>query len=72
MTREEFKDAAMKILSNQYISLFTKDGDDWELFDSNDIEDFYISEHDDCDEEISTMPLDDFLDELYEVINNGT
>lgn len=68
MTREEFKDAVLNILSNQYLSLFTKDGDDWKQFDSDNIEDFYISEHDDYDEEISAMPLNEFLDELYEVI----
>lgn len=68
MTREEFKNVALNILSNQYLSLFTKDGDDWKQFDSDNIEDFYISEHDDYDEEVSAMPLDEFLDELYEVI----
>ena len=68
MTREEFKNLATNILFNQYLSLFTKDGDDWKQFDSDNINDFYVSEHDDYDEEVSAMPLDEFLDELYEVI----
>lgn len=63
MTREEFKDAAMDMLLN-------KEFDSWtSLFDSNNIDDYKIAQYDGEDGIImSDIPLDEFLDKLYEVI----
>ena len=69
MTKEEFKHVAMTVLSNQYVSLFIKGGVDWKEFNSNDIEDYFISECDEYGEEVSSMQLSNFLDKLYEAIN---
>lgn len=65
MTREEFKDTVMNILLNE------KFGDFAMLFDAEDIERYKIVQYDESDyDEEASMPLDEFLDELYEVINN--
>lgn len=64
MTREEFKDAVMNILLHEKIGILR-------LFETDDIERYHIVQYDEAvyDEEAS-MPLDEFLDELYEVIKN--
>lgn len=63
MTREEFKDAVTDMLLN-------KEFDNWtNLFDSNNIDDYKIAQYDSEDGIImSDIPLDEFLDKLYEVI----
>ena len=64
MTREEFKDVVTDMLLN-------KEFDNWtNLFDSNNIDDYKIAQYDSEDGIImSDIPLDEFLDELYEDIN---
>jgi hypothetical protein len=63
MTREEFKDTAMNILLNEEFGGWT------ELFDSNNINDYKVAQYDEEDDIVmSNIPLNDFLDELYEVI----
>lgn len=65
MTREEFKDAVLNILLNQ------KFGNIGVLFDAEDISRYKIAQYDEDDwDDEATMPLDEFLDELYEVIKN--
>lgn len=63
MTREEFKDVVTDMLLN-------KEFDNWtNLFDSNNIDDYKIAQYDSEDDIImSDIPLDEFLDKLYEVI----
>ena len=63
MTREEFKDAVLNILLNQ------KFCDIGVLFDAEDIERYKIAQYDEDEWDVeASMPLNDFLDELYEVI----
>ena len=63
MTREEFKNLAINILLNEEFGGWTK------LFDSSNIDDYKVSQYDDEDGIImSDIPLDEFLDALYEVI----
>lgn len=64
MTREEFKDiAALNILLNQ------KFGNLGVLFDTEDISRYKIVQYDEEEWDVeASMPLDEFLDELYEVI----
>ena len=67
LTREEFKRAVLDILLNE------KFGDLALLFDAEDIDRYKIAQYDKDDWDIeASMPLDEFLDELYEVINDGT
>ena len=64
MTREEFKDTALNILLNQRF------GDSGVLFDTDDMERYKIAQYDEEEWSVeSDMPLGEFLDELYEVIN---
>ena len=66
MTREEFNDAVLNILLNQ------KFGNIGVLFDTDDIERYKIAQYDEDEWDVeASMPLDEFLDELYEVIKNG-
>lgn len=61
MTREEFKDAVLNVLLNQ------KFGNFGVLFDTEDMRRYKIAQYDDEDWDIeSSMPLDEFLDELYD------
>lgn len=70
MTREKFKDTALNILLNQQTYFL---GHNIRLFTSDDIERYKVAQYDEDDWDIqATMPLDEFLDELYEVINDGT
>ena len=63
MTREEFKDAVLNILLNQ------KFGNIGVLFDADDMERYKIAQYDEDEWDVeASMPLNDFLDELYEVI----
>ena len=63
MTREEFNDAVLNILLNQ------KFGNIGVLFDTDDIERYKIAQYDEDEWDVeASMPLNDFLDELYEVI----
>ena len=63
MTREEFKDAVLNILLNQ------KFGNIGVLFDADDMERYKIAQYDEDEWDVeASMPLDEFLDELYEVI----
>lgn len=65
MTREEFKDTAMNILLNEEFGGWT------ELFDSNNINDYKVAQYDEEDDIVmSNIPLNEFLDELYEVMKN--
>jgi hypothetical protein len=66
MTREEFKDAVMNILLNEKFTHNVR------LFSAEDIERYNIAQYDEDDWDVQArMPLDEFLDELYEVIKNG-
>ena len=66
MTREEFKDVALNILLNEKFGNFEM------LFDTEDMSRYKIAQYDENDwDDEATMPLDDFLDELYEVIKIG-
>lgn len=68
MTREEFKDTVLNILLNENFGKFGM------LFDTDDIERYKIAQYDKEEWDVeASMPLDEFLDELYEVIkNDGT
>lgn len=69
MTREQFKNLAMEIISQQTTCLM---GKDWKLFDSDDISEYGVVEYEyDGYNVANGMPLDEFLDELYEVVNNN-
>lgn len=61
MTRKEFKDAVLNVLLNQ------KFGNLGVLFDTEDINRYKIVQYDEEEWSIeSDMPLDEFLDELYD------
>lgn len=61
MTKTEFKDAVLNVLLNQ------KFGNLGVLFDTEDINRYKIVQYDEEEWSIeSAMPLDEFLDELYE------
>ena len=63
LTREEFNDAVLNILLNQ------KFGNIGVLFDTDDMSRYKIAQYDEDDYDVeAAMPLDEFLDELYEVI----
>ena len=59
MTREEFKKLVMEVIGQQKF-------EDGALFDSDNIDYFEIAQYyyDECNAE-ATMPLEDFLNELY-------
>lgn len=64
MSREEFKGAVLNILLNQ------KFGNLGVLFDTEDINRYKIAQYDEEEWVIeSNMPLDEFLDELYDDVN---
>lgn len=66
MTREEFKDTALNIL------LHERFGDLGVLFDTEDMSRYKIAQYDEEDWDVeSSMSLDEFLDELYEVVNEN-
>ena len=66
LTREEFKNAVLNMLFNE------KFGNLALLFDAEDIDRYKIAQYDEEEWDVeASMPLDEFLDELYEVINNG-
>lgn len=70
MTREEFKDAVINVLHKQTEYFL---GKNIKLFTSDDMERYKVAQYDEDDWDVeASMPLDDFLDELYEVINDGT
>ena len=58
MTKTEFKDAVLNVLLNQ------KFGNLGVLFNAENTNRYKIVQYDEYDE--SDMPLDEFLDELYE------
>lgn len=63
MTREEFNDAVLNILLNESFSSLAM------LFDTEDMSRYKIAQYDEEDWDVeASMPLNDFLDELYEVI----
>ena len=64
MTREDFKDLAMGVIAHRS---FMKD---WTLFDSAYISDYGVVEYDDdgYNSVANGMPLEEFLDDLYEEI----
>ena len=63
MTREEFKDAVLNILLNENFGTLGA------LFDADDMSRYKIAQYDEEEWDVeASMPLDDFLDELYEVI----
>ena len=66
MTKEEFKDTVLNILLHEGF------GDLGALFDADDVSRYKIAQYDEEDWDVeSSMPLDEFLDELYEVVENG-
>jgi hypothetical protein len=61
LTKTEFKDIVLNILLNQ------KFGNFGVLFDTEDMRRYKIAQYDDEDWSVeSSMPLGEFLDELYE------
>lgn len=61
MTREELKDAVLNVLLNQ------KFGGLGVLFDTEDMSRYKIAQYDEEEWSVeSSMPLDEFLDELYD------
>lgn len=67
MTREEFKDVVLNILYRQTEYFL---GKNIKLFTSDDIERYKVAQYDEDDWDVEAiMPLDEFLDDLYEVIN---
>lgn len=61
MTKTEFKDIVLNILLNQ------KFGNIGVLFDTEDMSRYKIAQYDEEEWSVeSDMPLDEFLDELYE------
>lgn len=63
MTKTEFKDIVLNILLNQ------KFGNFGVLFDTEDMRRYKIAQYDEEEWSVeSVMPLDEFLDELYEDI----
>ena len=63
MTREEFKDAVLNILFNE------KFGNLALLFDAEDMNRYKIVQYDREEWDVeASMPLDEFLDELYDII----
>lgn len=65
MTKTEFKDIVLNILLNQ------KFGNIGVLFDTEDMSRYKIAQYDEEEWGVeSSMPLDEFLDELYEDIND--
>jgi hypothetical protein len=68
MTKKEFKDTALNILLHERFAIGMAEG---VLFDTDDISRYKIAQYDEEDYEVdASMPLDEFLDELYEVVNN--
>ena len=66
MTREEFKDVAMKILLNEKFGNFGM------LFNAEEMERYRIAQYDEADWDVeASMPLNDFLDELWKVAFNN-
>ena len=62
MTREQFKDLAMKIIAKQKLHFLNTD---WNLFDSENIDDYKITEYDEYESDVAAYPLEDFLDDMY-------
>jgi hypothetical protein len=68
LAREEFKDTALNILYKQTEYFL---GKNIKLFTSDDIERYKVAQYDEDEWNVeASMPLDDFLDELYEVMKN--
>lgn len=64
MTKTEFKDAVLNVLLNQ------KFGNLGVLFDAEDINRYKIAQYDEEEWVVeSNIPLDEFLDELYDDVN---
>lgn len=71
MTREEFKDTALNILYRQTIETEYILGKNIKLFTSDDIEQYKVAQYDEEEWDVeAAMPLDEFLDELYEVVKD--
>lgn len=63
MTREEFKNTALNILLHEAAI------DNWMMFDTDDISRYKIAQYDEDDWDVeAAIPLDEFLDDMYEVI----
>ena len=66
MTREEFKDTVLNILHKQTEYFL---GKNIKLFTADDIERYKVAQYDEDEWDVeAAIPLDEFLDELYEVI----
>lgn len=65
MTREQFKDLAMEILSHQTIHFLDKD---WKLFNSENIDDYKITEYDEDGFDIENYPFEEFLNDMYDAV----
>lgn len=66
MNRKEFKDEVIKILMSK-----TFDGDDMHLFETFDLKNYRVQEVEgdkDSWYEVASMPLNELLDDIYEVI----
>lgn len=65
MTREQFKDLAMEIIAKQTTHFLNTD---WKLFDSENIDDYKITEYDEYDSDVAAYPFEEFLDDMYDAI----
>ena len=64
MNRQEFKDKVIKILMRK-----TFDDDDMHLFETFDLKNYRVAEMEEGGEyEVASMPLNELLDDIYEVI----
>lgn len=63
MTKEEFKDTVLNIL------LHAEAIDNWMMFDTDDISHYKIAQYDEDEWDVeAAMPLDDFLNDMYDAI----
>ena len=68
MNIKEFKNEVINILMRK-----TFDGDDMHLFETFDLKNYRVQEveGEECYYEVASMPLNELLDDIYEVIENG-
>ena len=70
MNRQEFKDEVIKILASKTFDRFDSD---MHLFETFDLKNYRVQEveGEECYYEVASMPLNELLDDIYEVIKNG-
>ena len=65
MTREQFKDLAIEVISNQSMKIGSCS---YKLFYTDDIDDFNVAQTDGSGDIEAAMPLEEFLDDMYNAI----